>query len=166
MGIFDNDAVGNAKTFESSKYFQKGLYLVAISKIKYLQQRGEKVVIECKVLGAQSDDPRAPEVGETAAQVISNLDANDEKRDYALGDLKAFLNAVAGPAAADFTPQEYTAMLKQLVGVPDFGGSLVMFLECWPKEIKSKPGSYITIMRWHGRATPEHYAQFGLQAPA
>lgn len=159
MGIFDD--VGSAKTFDSSQYFQPGLYLVDVTKLKHITSRGEKVVIEGTVLGVKSDDERAPEAGETAAQVISGFDASDEKRDYALGDFKAFVQALAGEQAATWSPQQFGAFTKGLVGV-DLTGRAVMVLECWGKPLKRDPSKVFTIHKWLRRATPEDYASFGV----
>ena len=149
MGIFDD--VGNAKTYESSKYFKDGQYLVSVENIKHLQQRGEKIVIECQVLGAKSSDPDAPEAGETAAHVISGFDAHDEKRDYALGDLKAFVQAVVGPVSQDWTPQQFGAFTKGIVGTA-LKGRCFMIIECWGKPLKRDPSKTFTVHTWKRKA--------------
>jgi len=173
MGIFDDPETNNARTFDRSKYFTPGLFLVDITRLKHNDpnhpdprkrpRNGESFVIEARVLGAQSSDPSAPQPGETAAHIIAHLSGNDAtKRELARADFQSFRNMLAGALGAD--PASYTPEQWQQFGaaiMADDGnalsGKLVLKLECFKANT-----SNFTIHRWHGRATEADLNAFGL----
>ena len=120
--------------------------------------KGESIVIEGKVVAARSSEDRAPEPGEARAHVISGF-SDASRKQLALGDLKAFTRAAYNnpPGIAEWTPQQWNQAAQALVG--DALAGKVMKLECFMNS-----GGTFTIHRWHGHATLEDYAEFGIAA--
>lgn len=175
MGIFDDPETNEAQQYDKSKYFQEGVYLVDIIRLKHNDpnhpdprkrpRNGESFVIECRVVAVKGSHPDAPQPGETAAHIIAHLSSSEvQKRSMNRGDFQAFRNMLARALGAD--PDAYTPEQWQQFGtaiMADSGralaGKMVFKLECF-----KAANSNFTCHRWHGRATAEDYAEFGIAA--
>lgn len=157
MGVFSN--LSQVKTFEKSKWFQPGKYLVEIEEIKFIESgnKGDSFVIQGKVIAVESEHAAAPKVGETAANVWN---ASGEKRNIGLSSWKSFLQAAFGKDEINAMDDE---ALEELSGsVIDDGAldGMPMLLDVWMTETKA--GGNFTKHDWKRPATPEDFAEFGL----
>lgn len=158
MGIFEE--LGQAKETTKSGYFYPGQYLVELATVKkHSGHKGECVIIEGKTLAVRSSDARAPQPGETRAQVISGF-ANPERRNMALGDVKAFVRTIyAGSADVDaWTDEQWAAAGGAILGTALAG--TVLRLEAFLNE----KGTF-TVHKWT-RPIAQDFAEFGLTPPA
>lgn len=160
MAFFDE--VGDAEVTGSSAFFQPGLYLVALQKIKQTSGNGGAyVIVEGKIVAVKSTHPSAPAAGTTAAQMIKMGESGTDRRQMALRDFKQFLTALAGAAGNDYTAEQWNALSVNCVGEALSGK--VMALECFNKPTKN--GNDFTRFKWLRCATSEDYAAFGIEAP-
>ena len=165
--IFDN--LDQATVFENSKYFQSGIYIVDIQACKFISggHKGDSFVIEAVIAGVKSTHEKAPQVGETAAQVWN---ASGEKRDIGRNTWLGFLCAAYGVKQDKYTGEQWKAISTAVMdggalnGGPSSstpGTPTRLRLEVWMKTIE-RTGKPFTMHGWRGMPSVEELAEFGL----
>ena len=158
MGFFDQLAGVDLRG--KSMFFQPGDYAVEISAIRFLEGRnGDKIIIECIVLGAVSDSDRAPQPGQKAAQFIT-ADNKGTKGEMGMRDWKTFLVTAYGlqDEYQNYTDEQWLQLSNAV-----FDGSLVgqrYELSAWHTDTKA--GGVFTVHDWIGPLTQESMIRFGV----
>jgi hypothetical protein len=153
--------MSSLKTYGTSRYFKDGIYIVEISKVKFNEEghNGSSFIIEANVKGTKSDDPDAPQPGESAANVWN---ASGKKEQIGYANWKEFLIGAFEIDAAtqdQMDNDQWWELAKSVLNDCELEG-VVMYLECWTKDTKS--GGKFTMHKWHRRATEADLKEFGL----
>jgi hypothetical protein len=158
MGLFSK--MSAVKTYGSSRYFKDGIYIAEITKVRFNEgHKGESFVVETNVKGTKSEDPEAPQPGESAANVWN---ATGPKRDIALSNWKEFLIGafdIDTDSQNQMGDQEWEELSNSVLNDCELEG-VVMYLECWTKDTNT--GGKFTMHKWHRRATEADLKEFGL----
>jgi hypothetical protein len=161
MGVFDN--LDMVQTSEKTPYFEKGLYIAKIKKVKFFesQQGDETFVIEAEVLAYRGDHPLAPKPGQVASHVWKV--GTGYKKMYALADWKAFLQGAFGKEAIEKLDGPSLKELSAKVIDKNALAGTKMLMDCWVKKNKdddTAPGW--TQHNWKRKATEADLAEFEL----
>jgi hypothetical protein len=157
MGVFDN--LDTVKTFEQSKYFEDGRYIVAIEAVKFLSGgfKGDSFVIETRILGAQGTGPGAPVAGDSASHVWN---CSGNKREIGQATWLSFLKAVFGKSEIEgMTGDQLKGLSAKIIDQGALNGTKV-YLEVWTKETQA--GNPFTMHSWKRKATEADLAEFEL----
>lgn len=156
MGYFGNKRYSDAEVFEKSKFFQEGNYLVRLNKnLLKTGHKGRNFIIECEILGAESDHDEAPQPGQKAAHIWK------ADHEMAMSTYMQFMCALFGVESPKAVSDEKWDRLSDKVWEQQKYAGTDMVVRVF--ETTTKAGNTFTVHNWERVATDEDYERFDVE---